>query len=116
MRVSGWEGEALLQSTLAQQRDSERARADLEHALAVLCGQGAPSFTVTANPLLEVSPPEVPAGLPALLLFRRPDVAAAEQRVVAANAQVGVATASLYPTFSITSTAGFESANLLNLF
>jgi multidrug efflux system outer membrane protein len=110
------QGDALLQSTLAQQRDAERARADLEHALAILCGQAAPSFTLTASPLLEVSPPAVPAGLPALLLFRRPDVAAAEQQVVAANAQVGVATANFYPTFSLASTAGFESANLLNLF
>lgn len=50
-----------------------------------------------------------------MLLTRRPDVAAAEQRVVAANAQIGVATAQLYPAFSLPSTAGFESANVTNL-
>jgi outer membrane protein, multidrug efflux system len=106
---------ALLQSTVAQQRDVERARADEEHALAILCGQPAPSFSVAANPLRDLSPPEVPAGLPASLLARRPDVAAAEQAVVASNAQIGVATAAFYPTFSLASFVGFESANLSNL-
>jgi multidrug efflux system outer membrane protein len=109
------QADALLQSTIAQQRDVERARADEEHALAILCGQPAPSFSVAANPLREVSPPEVPAGLPAMLLARRPDVAAAEQAVVASNAQIGVATAAFYPTFSLASFVGFESANLNNL-
>jgi multidrug efflux system outer membrane protein len=109
------QADALLQSTLAQQRDFARARADQEHALAILCGQPAPSFSVAANPLRDVSPPEVPAGLPAMLLARRPDVAAAEQAVVAANAQIGVATAEFYPTFSLSSFVGFESANLSSL-
>jgi multidrug efflux system outer membrane protein len=110
------QAQALLESTLAQHRDAQRARADLEHALAILCGQPAPSFAIAANPLSEASPPDVPPGLPAVLLARRPDVAAAEQRVVAANAQIGVATANFYPTFSLSSLAGFESANLRNLF
>jgi len=110
------QAEAQLESTLAQQRDVQRARADQEHALAILCGQAAPSFTLAANPLREASPPEVPSGLPAALLARRPDVAAAEQQVVAANAQIGVAKADFYPSFSIASAAGFESANLRNLF
>lgn len=110
------QAEAQLESTLAQQRDVQRARADQEHALAILCGQAAPSFTLTANPLREASPPEVPSGLPAALLARRPDVAAAEQQAVAANAQIGVAKADFYPSFSIASAAGFESANLRNLF
>jgi outer membrane protein, multidrug efflux system len=109
------QAEALLQSTLAQLRDMARARADQEHALAILCGQPAPSFDVAARPLGEVSPPEVPAGLPAMLLARRPDVAAAEQVVVAANAQIGVAMAQFYPTFSLASFVGFESANLRSL-
>ena len=109
------QADALLQSTVAQQRDVERARADEEHALAILCGQPAPSFSVAANPLRDESPPEVPAGLPVSLLARRPDVAAAEQAVVASNAQIGVATAAFYPTFSLASFVGFESANLSNL-
>jgi len=84
------QAQAQLQATLAQQRDIERARADQEHALAILCGQPAPSFGVAPNPLHEVSPPVVPPGLPAQLLVRRPDVAEVEQNVVAANAQIGV--------------------------
>jgi multidrug efflux system outer membrane protein len=72
-------------------------------------------FTVARNPLTQASAPAVPAGLPAELLTRRPDVAEAEQNVVAANAQVGVATAEFYPTFTLTGTAGFESANVKNL-
>ena len=110
------QAQAQLQATLAQQRDIARARADQEHALAILCGRPAPSFTVAPNPLHEASPPVVPPGLPAQLLVRRPDVAEAEQNVVAANAQIGVATAAFYPTFTLTGAAGFESANLSSLF
>ena len=110
------QAQAQLQATLAQQRDVERARADVEHALAVLCGRPAPSFEVARNPLHESSPPAVPPGLPAQLLVRRPDVAAAEQGVVATNAQIGMATAEFYPRFMLTSSAGFESANLATLF
>jgi len=109
------QAEALLQSTLAQLQNFGRARADQEHALAVLCGQPAPTFSVPVNPLHEISPPEVPAGLPAMLLTRRPDVAAAEQTVVASNAQIGVAMAAFYPQFTLSAFAGFESANLLKL-
>ena len=63
-----------------------------------------------------MSPPEVPAGLPAALLTRRPDVASAEQMVVAANAQIGVATADFFPRFALTGSAGFESAVVQSLF
>jgi multidrug efflux system outer membrane protein len=107
---------ALLESTLAQQSDVARARADEEHALAILCGQPAPSFSVAPNPLRESVLPTVPPGLPASLLVKRPDVAEAEQNIVAANAQVGVATANLYPTFTLTGTAGFQSSAIHNLF
>jgi multidrug efflux system outer membrane protein len=110
------QAQAQLQTTLAQQRDVLRARADLEHALAILCGRPAPSFAVAVNPLGEVSPPAVPPGLPAQLLARRPDVAEAEQNLAAANAQIGVATAEFYPRFTLTSSAGFESANIASLF
>jgi multidrug efflux system outer membrane protein len=105
------QAQAQLEATVAQEQDMERARTDQEHALAILCGSPAPSFTFAPNPMHETSPPVVPPGLPAQLLVRRPDVAAAEQNVVAANAQIGVATAEFYPTFSLTSFAGFESAD-----
>ena len=110
------QAQAQLQTTLAQQRDILRARAVLEHALAILCGRPAPSFAVAVNPLGEVSPPVVPPGLPAQLLARRPDVAEAEQNLVAANAQIGVATAEFYPRFTLTSSAGFQSADISTVF
>ena len=110
------QAQAQLQATLAQQREVERARADQEHALAILCGRAAPSFAVAANPLYQASPPAVPPGLPAQLLVRRPDVAEAEQNVVAVNAQIGVAIADFYPSFSLTSSAGFESADVSAIF
>jgi multidrug efflux system outer membrane protein len=110
------QAQAQLQATLALQRDVLRARADQEHALAILCGRPAPAFEVAVNPLGEVSPPAVPPGLPAQLLARRPDVARAEQNLVAANAQIGVATAEFYPRFTLTSSAGFESADIATLF
>jgi outer membrane protein, multidrug efflux system len=105
-----------LDSTVAQLEDTRRARADQEHALAILCGSPAPAFAVEPVPTYEPSAPVVPPGLPAQLLVRRPDVAAAEQSVVAANAQIGAATAELYPTFSLTSFAGYESADPSKLF
>jgi multidrug efflux system outer membrane protein len=106
-----YQAQALLEATQAQLKDVQRARADEEHALAIVCGRPAPVFTVSANPLLEAAPPAVPVGLPGELLARRPDVAEAEQNVVSVNAQVGVATAEFYPTFTLTSSAGFESAS-----
>ena len=114
--VSLYQAQAQLEATAAQQRDIQRARADQEHALAILCGQPAPSFTVVVNPLWEVSPPEVPSGLPSALLARRPDVASAEQMVVAANAQIGVATADFFPRIGLTGVAGFESLAVQSLF
>src|SRR5262249_38226397 len=110
------QAQAQLQATVAQQNDVARARADEEHALAILCGQPAESFAVAPNPLREAAPPTVPPGLPASLLVKRPDVAEAEQNIVAANAQIGVATANLYPTFTLTGTGGFESGFVESLF
>jgi len=110
------QAEAQLQSTLAQREDVARARADEEHALAILCGRPAPAFDLPPSPIQKTSPPAVPPGLPAALLSRRPDVAAAEQQVIAANALVGVATADLRPQFTLTGAAGFESSTIQSLF
>ena len=109
------QAQAQLEMTVARQEDLVRSRADQEHALAILCGQAAPSFSVSQNPMYEASPPVVPPGLPAQLLTRRPDVAAAERNVAAANAQIGVATAAFYPTFNLATFAGYQSKNLSNL-
>ncbi|HWE02039.1 MAG TPA: efflux transporter outer membrane subunit [Tepidisphaeraceae bacterium] len=110
------QAQAQLNATLAQWRDIERARADEEHALATLCGRPAPLFSVAADPLLFTAPPQAPPGLPAQLLNRRADVAEAEQNLIAANAQIGVATADFYPVFTLTGSAGFESASVQNIF
>ena len=110
-----YQAQAQLEATRAQLRDVQRARANQEHALAIVCGRPASTFSIPANPLLETAPPVVPAGLPGQLLTRRPDVAEAEQNVVSFNAQVGVATAELYPTFTLTGTAGFESASFSHI-
>jgi multidrug efflux system outer membrane protein len=111
-----YQAQATLSATQAQAREVQRARADLEHALAVLCGEPPALFSIAPNPLTKAAAPPVPAGLPAQLLTRRPDVAEAEQNVVAANAQVGVAVANFYPTFTLTGTAGFESADVQHVF
>jgi outer membrane protein, multidrug efflux system len=110
--VDLYQAQALLDSTRAQARDVVRARADQEHALAILCGQPPAVFTVARNPLTKAAAPQVPAGLPGDVLRRRPDIAEAEQNVMAANASVGVATANFYPTFMLTGSAGFESVDL----
>jgi multidrug efflux system outer membrane protein len=110
------QAQAQLKATQAQLSNTGRTRAGTEHALAILCGRPAPSFTVTSNPLRDVSPPVIPAGLPAQLLTRRPDVAEAEKNIAAANAQVGVATAEFYPRFLLTASAGFQSLNADMLF
>jgi multidrug efflux system outer membrane protein len=110
------QAQAQLHSTRAQQADVTRSRANEEHALAILCGRPASLFSLPNNPLRDSSPPAVPPGLPASVLTRRPDVAEAEQNVVAANAQVGVATAEMYPHFNLTGSAGFESSAIAALF
>ena len=87
----------------------------MEHALAVLTGRPPSKLSIPIEPFA-LQPPAVPVGLPADLLRRRPDVAEAEQNLIAANANVGVANANFYPVFTITGAAGFESVDLQHLF
>jgi multidrug efflux system outer membrane protein len=114
--IAVYQAQVTLRTALAQLQDVRRARADVEHALAILCGRPAPSFSIAVSLLPATAPPGVPVGLPADLLIRRPDVAEAEQNVVAANAQVGVATADFYPQFMLAGSAGFESGSASDLF
>jgi NodT family efflux transporter outer membrane factor (OMF) lipoprotein len=104
------QAETQLETTRAEAVDVGAARATLEHAIATLVGQAASSFSVEVLPLA-AAPPSVPAGVPSDLLERRPDIAAAERRVAAANAQVGVTTAALYPILTLSATAGFEASS-----
>jgi multidrug efflux system outer membrane protein len=93
----------------------QRLRAASEHSLAVLLGKTPAEFSMAANPLQPVNL-RIPAGLPSSLLERRPDIAAAERSMAAANARIGVAKAAFFPSLTLTGSAGFESGSLSNLF
>ena len=104
-----------LEATRAQAVDIGVARAQDEHAIAVLMGQ--PPATLTIPPrVVSYKPPAIPPVLPSQLLERRPDVAAAERRMAAANEQIGIARSAYYPTFSLTGIGGVESASPGNWF
>ncbi len=90
------------------------ARAQFEHAIAVLVGTTPSNFSVPIKPLNAAAPP-VPVGVPSQLLERRPDVASSERNMAAANAQIGIATAAYYPTLTLGASAGFESSSITDL-
>ncbi len=103
-----------LQTTRAQAIDLGVQRAQLAHAIAILIGKPPAELTIAPAdhyPAL----PAIPVGLPSTLLERRPDIAAAERRMAAANAQIGVAQAAFFPTLTLSATAGFESSGLGDL-
>jgi NodT family efflux transporter outer membrane factor (OMF) lipoprotein len=105
------QAEALLEAARAQLVDTRLQRAQMEHALAVLAGELPAAFTLPALPL-SGEPPAASAELPSRLLERRADIAAAERRVAAANAQIGVATSAFFPTLSLTGSAGFSASTV----
>jgi multidrug efflux system outer membrane protein len=90
-------------------------RAALKNGLSVLLGQAAPAFNIGERAQLEGTPPPVPVGLPSELLRRRPDLAASESGMKAANAQIGVAKSAFFPAISLTGSAGFASSEIDNL-
>src|ERR1022692_2843229 len=109
------QAETQLNTTAAQATDLGIQRAQLEHAIALLIGKPASSFSIAPNPLA-AKPVAIPFGVPSQLLERRPDVAAAERRVGEANAQIGVARAAYFPTITLSGSAGYQSASVGNLF
>jgi len=109
------QAETQLETTKAQAIDLGVTRAALEHAIAILTGKPPAELTIAVAPL-GVSPPAIPVELPGELLERRPDIAAAERRVAAANAQIGVATAAYFPSLTLSASGGFASSTLSTLF
>ncbi|WP_321817223.1 MULTISPECIES: efflux transporter outer membrane subunit [unclassified Paraburkholderia] len=106
------QAQAQLDSTRTQARDIDVARAQMEHAIATLIGEPASIFSLPAVSGAQggFRLPEIPAGLPSQLIERRPDIAAAERRVAAANAQIGAAHAAFFPDLVLSATAGLESS------
>jgi NodT family efflux transporter outer membrane factor (OMF) lipoprotein len=104
------QAETQLEAARAQDTNLGILRAQYEHAIAILVGQPASSFSVAIEPL-KTPPPAIPFGVPSQLLERRPDVAATERLMAQANAQIGVARAAFYPTVTLSASAGFETTH-----
>jgi NodT family efflux transporter outer membrane factor (OMF) lipoprotein len=110
------QAQAQLETARTQAEDVRLRRAQTEHAIAVLLDQQASTFHLEPRPLpLDAAPPPIDPGLPSALLERRPDVAAAERGVAAANATIGVARAAYFPVFSLSAALGFESTHGFSL-
>jgi NodT family efflux transporter outer membrane factor (OMF) lipoprotein len=112
--------ESTLKAAQAQAADLDATRAQLEHAIATLIGQPASSFTLPERRMtllqLRASVPAVPPGVPSELLERRPDIAAAERRAAAANANIGVAQAAFYPSLVLSAGGGGVGGTFAALF
>jgi NodT family efflux transporter outer membrane factor (OMF) lipoprotein len=103
-----------LETTRAQAIDVGVARAQYEHAMAILIGKPPAEFSLPPLPLT-APPPNIPVSVPSELLERRPDIAAAERRVASANAQIAVAKSAYYPLINLGATGGFESSSITTL-
>lgn len=111
--ISVVEAETTLQSAEAGATNVAIARAQYEHAIAMLVGKAATNFSIPVKPMT-VAPPPIPVGVPSELLERRPDIAAAERTMAEANAQIGIAYAAYYPDLTLTAAGGFESSAIGN--
>jgi NodT family efflux transporter outer membrane factor (OMF) lipoprotein len=103
--------EQQLKSTQAQAIDVGVQRAQVEHAIAILIGKP-PSDLAIQSEIADLAIPAIPVGVPSQLLERRPDIAAAERQMAAANAQIGVAEAAYFPTLTLSASGGFRSNSI----
>lgn len=112
------QAETQLDQARVQRTDAEVQRTQYEHAIAVLIGKPPAALTIPRSPIDIQAPqlPVVPGIVPSALLERRPDIAAAERRMAAANEQIGIAQAAYYPTLSLSALAGMEGTSALNWF
>ena len=113
-QISLVQAENALDSARAAGTNLGVARAQFEHAIALLIGTTPSSFSMPFKPL-NAAPPAVPIGVPSQLLERRPDIAASERTMAAANAQIGIAVAAYYPNLTLSGDAGFESSAIQKL-
>lgn len=113
--ISVVEAKLALQSAQAGATNVAIARAQYEHAIAMLVGKVASTFSIPVKPMT-TAPPAIPVGVPSELLERRPDVAAAERTMAEANAQIGIAYAAYYPNLSLSAAGGFESSSISQWF
>lgn len=104
----------VLESTISQASLVQQSRAQYEHAIAVLVGQPAPSFSIPAAPL-KATPPPVPLGVPSDVLERRPDIATYERQMAYENAQVGLARIAFYPHITLSGSGGWQTTTLGSL-
>ena len=105
------QAESQLKATQAQDTNLGVLRAQYEHAVAVLAGQPASTFSIAAE-AHRTSPPAIPVGVPSQLLERRPDIATAERTVAQANAQIGIARTAFFPSVTLSVSAGFQSLSI----
>jgi len=109
------QAESQLYTTQSELIDLGQQRASLEHEIAILTGK-APADVSVAPALLQTPPPPVPVGVPSDLLERRPDIAASERNVAAANEEIGIAMAAYYPLATLSATGGLQSSNFVKWF
>jgi NodT family efflux transporter outer membrane factor (OMF) lipoprotein len=109
------QAETQLDTARAQLIDLAVARAQFEHAIAILIGKPPADFSIRRAPIPS-PPPRIPIGLPSALLERRPDIAAAERQVASANEQIGIAKAAFYPALTLSASAGLEGSSVSNWF
>jgi NodT family efflux transporter outer membrane factor (OMF) lipoprotein len=107
--------QGLVESGRIREKTLQTRRAQLEHVIAVLVGESPSSFSLPQGGISDLTLPSIAVSLPSTLLERRPDVASAERRVAASNAEIGVARSAFFPVLSLSAFGGYQTANQANI-